>query len=97
MSSNDLKSSPALNLYGAYSQELERMHEMYKISLASTRHGGGGSMGMGSYHGSSYGDSASIFGRIVFLQDVLIAALQSHDPVIQEKIAELALTGTKND
>ena len=35
-----------------------------------------------------------IYHRIVELQNILIAALQSHDPLIQEKVAELALTGT---
>ncbi len=38
-----------------------------------------------------------IYKRILTMQDLLLKAVTSHDTVIQEKIAELALTGDKNE
>lgn len=88
----------AINLYGVYNQELARMHDLLKAGLASpdqhTHHYGGINRG---YTGHSSHLTEMVFNRIMELQNILIAALKTHDPAIQEKVAELALTGENKE
>lgn len=99
MSENNNSSKPsrsqAINLYGVYNEELTRMHALMQtyLQLPKDPHGGYGSINRG-YQPHPSDHMPVIYQRIVELQNILIAALQSHDPLIQEKVAELALTGT---
>lgn len=82
----------AINLYSVYSDELARMHELVKMYLQLPKDPYNGINRHGGY-GSPHDNLGVFYQRIVELQNILIAALQSHDPLIQEKVAELALTG----
>ena len=99
MSSEQKLNTAAVNLYGAYNKELERMHALMQTYLQLPKQDTYQQQRHGSYQPPSYhhGDISVFWKRITQLQDVLIAALQSHDPIIQEKVAELALTGTTTD
>jgi len=90
-----------LNLYGILDNELNRMHDLMRIYLSLPRdsqqqqqytiYSSNGSL---SVNNSGMG---KIYERIVNLQDLLLQSVISHDKVLQEKIAELALTGTKDE
>ena len=97
MSSEQPNQKTAINLYGVYNQELARMHELLKVSANqhdAQQHYGGINRG---YTGHSTHMTEMVFNRIMELQNILIAALKTHDPAIQEKVAELALTGNKDE
>lgn len=93
--SNKPNRNQAINLYGVYNEELTRMHALMQtyLQLPKDPHGYG-SINRG-YQPHPSDHMPVIYQRIVELQNILIAALQSHDPLIQEKVAELALTGTE--
>ena len=79
------------NIYGIYSEELARMHTlMHAYMKLPQEH---------NYHGNHVvpREMGVFYKRIVELQNILITALQSHDSLIQEKVAELALTGNANE
>lgn len=100
MSSEQPKSNQTiLNLYGAYNQELQRMHDLVKICIQSPteqHYQQHNPMSRGYGYPPPSQDAHAFWQRIIEMQNILIAALQSHDPIIQEKVAELALTGTAN-
>lgn len=88
--------SPALNLYGILDNELERMHALMHVYMQKPKEDHYARRSTMSPCKPT-GEMSTIFARIVEMQDVLIAALKAHDPLIQEKVAELALTGTKEN
>lgn len=91
-----------INLYGAYNDELARMHELVKLQMTLIAqqpvvHGhsyGSINHGYSNHHGVTL---ETFYTRMVELQNVLVEALKGHDPLIQEKVAELALTGDKDE
>lgn len=88
-----------VNLYGAFNEELKRMHTLVANCLRHPQDPHAMmhrsySSGLGGGYPNHAGSAEMFYARIVEMQNVLIAALQSHDPIIQEKVAELALTGT---
>lgn len=100
--SNERK--PNTNIYAIYDAELERMHELMRtyITLPQDRHHNGtgssiAAMGMSASGGYGANHLGSIYSRILEMQNTLIAALQVHEPLIQAKIAELALTGDADE
>jgi len=98
MSSEQPKpNNQAVNLYGAFNEELQRMHDLVKMSMQQPHDQSTYHSRMGGYHPPSHHTAELFWQRIIQLQDIMIAALQSHDPLIQEKVAELALMGVKNE
>lgn len=99
MSSEQPKTNQVVNLYGAYSEELKRMHDLVKMCLQNPteQHYQQHNPMSRNYGYQPHQDASAFWQRIVQMQDILIAALQSHDPIIQEKVAELALTGTREE
>ena len=88
----------AINLYGVYNQELARMHDLMKTAMQNNQASHSyGSINHGYHGGSNNHLFEALYQRTLELQNVLIAALKTHDPAIQEKVAELALTGTKDE
>lgn len=88
-----------LNLYGILDNELSRMHDLMRVYLAMPKeetmygqhtNGGRSSMPPQNHMGE-------IYRRITTLQDLLLQSLISHDKELQERIAELALTGVKDE
>lgn len=89
---------PPVNIYGIFDNELTRMHELVARTAeyearAITQHA------MQQAH-SSYTNTytphssvSTVYKRLRELQDVLIAAMTGRDEIIQQKVAELALTG----
>lgn len=93
------ENNQVVNLYGAFNEEMKRMHELVKVCIQQNQHDEHRHQQM---MGRNYGyqpshDASAFWQRIVQMQDIMIAALQSHDPIIQEKVAELALTGTREE
>ena len=89
-----------LNLYGILDNELNRMHDLMRIYLSLPRDSQQQQYTTYSSNGSSpvnHSGMGKIYERIVNLQDLLLQSVISHDKVLQEKIAELALTGTKDE
>ncbi len=90
----------AVNLYGILDNELVRMHELLRIHLSAASAHYQPHQPMGSYnHHSSMSaasDASEIYKRIISLQDLLVQSIITHDKELQEKIAELALTGVDN-
>lgn len=86
-----------LNLYGILDNELQRMHALLLVQTnAAVSEYGANSGTLSSYR--SFQTSNSIFAaktyeRIVHMQDLLLTAITTHDEAVQEKVAELALTG----
>jgi len=90
---SDIKT--AVNLYGILDNELARMHELMQVYLKLPTSQPGSysnnvSMNSNHYH------MPVIFEKISKIQDVLLQAVVSHDKVLQDKVAELALTGVSN-
>lgn len=88
-----------VNLYGILDNELSRMHDLMRVYLAMPKedvmygqhtNGGRSSMPPQNYMGE-------VYRRITTLQDLLLQSLISHDKELQERIAELALTGVRKD
>jgi hypothetical protein len=85
-----------VNLYGILDNELSRMHDLMRVYLALPKEPQYGHVsGHSSY--TPHHDMGEIYRRIVNLQDLLLQSLISHDKELQERIAELALTGVKNE
>lgn len=97
-----------MNIYNVYNQELERMHALLKWYLALPEaysdpyriHYGsstGGPAGATTSTNSSRNPyhASKIFDRIQLLQEALIQAIKNNDQLVQEKVAELALTDAK--
>lgn len=88
-----------LNLYGILDNEMARMHALMQTYLTlpqqqvvQNHHSSYGGLSSGASF-SGHGNMPEIYKRILHMQDLLLKAVTSHDVVIQEKIAELALTG----
>jgi hypothetical protein len=84
-----------LNLYGIMDNELARMHNFLLAYLALPKE---------PAYSHAYGtpsnqtnDLGEIYKRIIQMQDLLLQSLISHDKELQERIAELALTGVKDE
>jgi hypothetical protein len=75
-----------VNLYNVLDNELERMHKILHTFIAAT-------------NGSDAANAniAAVYQRVAMLQDKLLLAVDKHDALIQEKVAELAFTGERND
>lgn len=87
--SNDQK--PPLNLYGILDNEMSRMHVLLQAYLSTSSQ----SVSYNSPHPYTAAQTArDIYDRILMMQDMLLKAVIAHDLVLQEKIAELALTET---
>lgn len=71
----------ATNIFGVLDNELQRMHNLFLLALQRKEF---------SLEKSSLGD---VYAQIKTLQDVVMEVAKTHDPVLQEKIAEMALTG----
>jgi hypothetical protein len=88
-----------LNLYGIMDNELARMHSMFHAYLALPKepmhYSSAHAYGAPSQHQLS--DMSEIYKRIITMQDLLLQSLISHDKELQERIAELALTGKQDD
>lgn len=79
-----MSQTTATNIFGVLDNELERMHAMLLLSLQ------GKEVRIGA-------DSmASVYSQIKKMQEVIMEVAKTHDPAIQEKIAEMALTGKAN-
>lgn len=72
------KSEPAKNIYGIIDQELDRMHQLLRLEMELHK----------GTHGIQYG---VFMRRILEMQEIILKAAASHDGVIQEKVAEMAL------
>ena len=83
-----------VNLYGILDNELSRMHDLMRIYLSLPKDQ---AINTYSIHASPPSGMGKIFERIVGMQDLLLQSLISHDKELQERIAELALTGSKNE
>ena len=88
----------ALNAYSVLDNELSRMHELMRTAMArgsgferEYMHNRYQSIGNGMDHGVP--SIEMVYQRILQMQDAVMKAAADVDPVIQEKIAELALTG----
>jgi len=87
-----------VNLYGIMDNELARMHELMRVYLTMpkeeirySQHGNGG---LSSVPQNYLGE---IYRRITTMQDLLLQSVISHDRELQERIAELALTGVNKN
>jgi hypothetical protein len=84
----------AVNLYGILDNELSRMHELMRVYLTLPKE---------DIMTSRYANTnitapmGEIYKRITTLQDLLLQSVISHDKTLQEKIAELALTGISEE
>ena len=91
-----------VNLYGVLDKELARMHDLLKTYLTLPKEPSGPSYG-GANYGSYSSNTAThsnipiMYSRIVEIQDLLMKALVAHDVLLQNKIAELALTGVADE
>lgn len=80
-----------MNIYQLVGEELARTHELLKICLQTEA-----TKEPRVVYGSNYVvglEAGTIWTRLLGLQDTLMKALAERDVVIQDKIAELALTG----
>ena len=87
------KSKVAVNLYGIVDNELARMHELLHIMIASQDRKASQPNMSYSYNGST--DPNAIVQRIMQIQNHLVEAMLSSDKQLQERVAELALTGSE--
>lgn len=86
----------ALNIYGVLDNELGRMHQLMLTYLALTQYP---AQPYHSNHGSSHSpaDMSEFYKRITKMQDMLMGVAAKHDELIQQKVAELALTGDTDE
>ena len=102
MSKEQKSNQAAINIYAILDNEMARMHSLMLAYLALPKHDtyqqsyGGLSSGT-SFSGHQHGNVPAIYKRITDIQDLLLKALVAHDEVIQEKVAELALMGIKDE
>ena len=84
----------SVNLYGIMDAELARMHQLLHAYMALPKdpiqYGSYSSAGAGGPHSNM----GTIYQRIIEMQNLLLQSLITHDKELQERIAELALTGT---
>ena len=85
-----------VNLYGIMDNELARMHGLMHIYLALPKEDVMTSRYSTSIPIPNY-NMGEIYKRITTLQDLLLQSLISHDKEFQNRIAELALTGVKDE
>lgn len=90
-------SQAAVNLYTILDNEMARMHALLQTYMTrpqkdhyTSSYGG---LSSASSFSSHQGGIPQIYKRILDIQDLLLKALVSHDEIIQEKVAELALMG----
>lgn len=87
-------SQTAINIYTILDNELTRMHALLQTYLTLPKDPPQYSSAHSSYASSSSHSGMPLFyNRICHIQDLLLQALVSHDEIIQEKVAELALMG----
>lgn len=91
------KEKIAVNVYGVLDNELERMHELLRVYMSMPKHPDRHMSAHYSNSQPSHGDLGTIYKRIIDMQQIMLTALASHDKNIQEKVAELALTGVGED
>jgi hypothetical protein len=101
--SNDQKQIP-VNLYGILDNEMARMHGLMQTYLSLPKdppqygqHTNGGLSSLNSFSAGPHNQIPVIYKRILDMQDLLLKAIESHDVVVQDKVAELALMGKSND
>lgn len=88
---NSKNAEMAINIYGIMDSELERMHRLLQLEI-ETRNKNNGFASFGS--GLTF---ERVYGRIEKMQQILCSALAQHDSAIQEKVAEMAFTGVKEE
>lgn len=86
-----------LNLYGILDNEMSRMHALLQAYLALPSEDNGYGVSHHRSFSSKRQDIPELYKRIIHMQDTLLTALASHDKLIQDKVAELALTGDKDE
>lgn len=87
-------SQAAINIYAILDNEMARMHALLQTYMTLPKEPQQYSSAHSSYaSGSSHSSMSLIYNRICHIQDFLLKALESHDEIIQEKVAELALMG----
>lgn len=84
----------SINIYQVYDSELERMHRLLHtyISLPQDQIGYSKNPTYSNTTGQNH-QLGTIYKRILEMQNVLIKSFAERDELIQEKVAELALTG----
>ena len=93
-------SQAAINIYAILDNEMARMHALLQTYMTLPKEESyhrpnyGGLSSHSSF--SSHGGMPQIYKRILDIQDLLLKALVSHDEIIQEKVAELALMGNSD-
>lgn len=88
----------AVNIYGVLDNELARLHRLVETFVVhESRSSQRDRYGMSSYgHSSGYPslpDAHHIYARINEIQNILLTAVAGADALVQQKVAELALTG----
>ena len=73
-----------MNLYDVLDNELKRMHGLLDTIMRSSGE-------------NKDANVVEVYKRIAGMQDKLMVALEKHDALIQEKVAQLALTGDSNE
>ena len=96
--SKETNKVPAVNIYGILDNEMTRMHQLMQtyLTLPQQDQQYGSSRNYGGLSGSSFsshGAMPAIYKRILEMQDLMLKALVTYDEVLQNKVAELALTG----
>lgn len=82
---------PSINIYEVYDNELARMHALLiHYMQLPTENNYSRVTGPSS---SQYNQMSTIYKRLLEMQTHLIDAFKGRDEVIQNKVAELALTG----
>lgn len=93
-------SQAAINIYAILDNEMARMHALLQtyMTLPQKDHytSSYGGLSSSSSFSSHQNGIPQIYRRILDIQDLLLKALVSHDEIIQEKVAELALMGNAN-
>lgn len=89
----------AVNIYGVLDNELARLHRLVETFVVhESRSSQRDRYGLGSGYGHSSGypslpDAHHIYARINEIQNILLTAVAGADALVQQKVAELALTG----
>lgn len=77
----------AHNIYSVLDNEMDRLHQLIGMYASHA----------GKHSGSSYDpymtQAVTCMKQLLAMQSALIDAFRAHEPAIQEKVAELALTG----
>jgi hypothetical protein len=83
----------ALNVYGLMDNEMARMHDLFQVYLTMPKHNSLHMNGTSYGHQPSHTELPVIFNRIIEMQQIIMSSLAGSDELIQQKVAELALTG----